>query len=120
MFSTTLADLYRAWLDSDLHSAMTGSPAHAEPEVGSSFTAWDGYISGANLELTPGKRIVQSWRTLEFEANEDDSRLELTLEPVDGNTLLTLTHSNLPSHGMQYEQGWIDNYFIPMKVHFTE
>ena len=54
--------IYEAWLDSDGHTKMTGSPAHATANVGGAFDAWDGYISGKNLELKPGERIVQSWR----------------------------------------------------------
>ena len=44
-------DLYDAWLDSAGHTAMTGGAAHVSAEVGGTFDAWDGYISGKNLEL---------------------------------------------------------------------
>jgi len=36
----TPAQIYRTWLDSDGHTAMTGSPAVASAEVGGSFSAW--------------------------------------------------------------------------------
>ena len=55
--------IYNAWLDSEGHTKMTGSPANSSANVGDSFDAWDGYITGKNLEIEPGKRIVQSWRT---------------------------------------------------------
>ena len=35
--------VFRAWLSSEGHAAMTGSPARIEPRVGGAFTAWDGY-----------------------------------------------------------------------------
>lgn len=41
-------EIYDAWLDSNGHTKMTGSPAHATAKVGESFNAWDGYISGRN------------------------------------------------------------------------
>jgi len=44
-------EIYEAWLDSEKHSAFTGSPAKIERKVGSEFSAWDGYIKGKNLEL---------------------------------------------------------------------
>jgi activator of HSP90 ATPase len=97
---------------------MTGSPASVSDVVGEEFDAWDGYIHGKNLELEPHKRIVQSWRTSEFEANEADSRLEITLEPAGEQTRLTLHHSGLPPHGGQYEEGWKESYFEPMKEYF--
>jgi hypothetical protein len=30
--------------------------------VGGKFTAWGSHISGINLVLKPGKKIVQAWR----------------------------------------------------------
>ncbi len=111
-------EVYKAWLDSKGHSKMTGSKAKVSNKVGGSFEAWDGYISGTNLELKPGKKIVQSWRTSEFDDSEEDSHLEITLAPAKGGTKLILHHSNLPAHGEQYRQGWIDSYFEPMKEYF--
>ncbi len=111
-------EIYKAWLDSKGHGKMTGSKAKVSDKVGGAFEAWDGYISGTNLELKPGKKIVQSWRTSEFDDSEQDSRLEIILAPAKGGTKLTLHHSNLPVHGEQYRQGWIDSYFEPMKEYF--
>ncbi len=120
LFPASPEAIYRAWLSSDGHSAMTGSPATATDMVGATFDAWEGYIQGRNLELEPPGRIVQSWRTAEFDASEEDSRLEIELQPRDGGTLVTLRHSGLPEHGMQYQQGWVDSYFLPMRAYFGE
>ena len=120
VFPATPEAIYRAWLSSDGHSAMTGSPATATDVVGATFEAWEGYIQGQNLELEPPKRIVQSWRTTEFDASEEDSRLEIVLQPQDGGTLVTLRHSGLPKHGLLYKQGWVDSYFLPMLAYFGE
>lgn len=112
-------EIYLAWLDTSEHTAMTGSPARASNVVGGTFEAWDGYIQGSNLALEPAKRILQSWRTTEFEASDEDSRLEILLEAQDGGTLIKIRHSNLPAHGMQYKQGWMDAYFTPMKAYYS-
>lgn len=37
------------------NTAFTGSKATCDAGVGGEFTAWDGYISGKNLELEKGK-----------------------------------------------------------------
>ncbi len=116
---TSPETLYAAWLDSDQHAAMTGGGAAVSDAVGAAFTAWDGYIEGRNLALEPGRRIVQSWRTTEFAPEEPDSRLEIRFEPAGDGTRITLRHTDLPPHGRQYEQGWIDNYFEPMKAYFA-
>lgn len=112
--------LYNAWLDSQEHSSMTGSPAKVSDAVGEPFEAWDGYIQGMNQELSYPDRIVQSWRTTEFEASDPDSILEVSFEPVGGGTRIRIRHSGLPEHGMQYQQGWVDAYFTPMKDYFGE
>ena len=110
--------IYHAWLNSDEHASMTGGAATVSDVVGDSFEAWDGYIQGKNLALEPSKRILQSWRTTEFDESDEDSLLEILLQSQDDGTLLTIRHSKLPDHGMQYRQGWIDSYFIPMLSYF--
>ena len=117
-FPVSPSEIYEAWLDGERHAAMTGSPATASDIVGGEFVAWDGYCMGTNLELEPGKRIVQSWRTTEFTDEEPDSRLEISLEATDVGTKLTLRHSVLPEHGEQYKQGWMEAYFEPMLNYF--
>jgi uncharacterized protein YndB with AHSA1/START domain len=67
------AEIYNAWLDNIAHSEMTGGEAIMSDEVGAEVSAWDGYITGRILELVPGERIVQSWRTTEFDDEIEDS-----------------------------------------------
>jgi uncharacterized protein YndB with AHSA1/START domain len=111
--------IYDAWLDSDGHSKMTGSPAHATAKIGDSFDAWDGYISGRNLELEPGKRIVQSWRGSSYKDSDRDSQIEVIFEPVEGGTKVTLTHTHVPDDQASHEPGWTTHYFEPMQKHFS-
>ena len=114
-------EVYQAWLDSLGHSEMTGSEATMSDEVGAEVSAWEGYISGRNLELVPGERIVQSWRTTEFGDEHEDSIITIVLQEVDDGTLLTLEHSNVPDEQRSYEEGgWQSNYFEPMVAYFTE
>ena len=113
------AKIYQAWLSSEGHTAMTGSPANVDGNVGGKFSAWEGYIFGQTLELTPNQRIVQSWRTLEFPDDAPDSHLEVDLEEVTEGTKVILTHSNLPEDQVDsYRQGWEDFYFKPMREYF--
>jgi activator of HSP90 ATPase len=121
MLTASAKRVYEVWLSSDEHSAMTGGAAQIEPVVGGMFSAWDGYITGTTLELEPYRRIVQSWRTIEFPADAPDSRLEIVLEESTMGTRLTLKHGNIPiGQGSNYESGWASNYFDPMKDYFAE
>ena len=89
-------------------------------EIDTEVSAWDGYITGRNLELVPGERIVQSWRTTQFTDEHEDSIITVTLEEIEDGTLLTLVHSNVPEGQTSYEQGgWQEHYFVPMKEYFA-
>jgi activator of HSP90 ATPase len=111
-------EIYDAWLSSKGHTQMTEAGAKVSARVGGAFAAWDGYISGKNLKLNPGKQIVQSWRTTEFAASDPDSRIEVLLEEVPRGTRLTLHHTNIPGGQSDYRSGWRTCYFEPMKKYF--
>lgn len=113
-------DIYNAWLDSDEHTAMTGEKATASREVGGEFSAWNGYITGKNLLLIPGKKIVQSWRSSEFPDDAPDSVLSIQLIENQGITEVDLEHKDIPpGQGLQYRAGWIDYYANPMQKYFA-
>ena len=112
--------VYDAWMSSAGHTAMTGSPAIVDPQVGGAFEAWDGYIVGRTLSLDPGHRIVQSWRTSEFSEDEGDSRIEVALEPVAEGTRITVRHTEVPDGHLSYERDeWQERYFEPMRKYFS-
>jgi len=114
-------EIYEAWLDSVVHSEMTGGEASMSDATGAQVSAWDGYITGRNLELVPGERIVQSWRTTQFTNEHEDSQIIVTLEAVEDGTLLTLEHTNVPDAQKSYEEGgWQKHYFDPMKEYFAK
>ena len=120
-FKVSSDRLYRAWLDSDEHAAFTGGEANIKNEVGSTFTAWDEYIDGEILELEPGKRILQTWKTTEFPSGAEYSFLELLFEDISTGCKLTLNHWNIPqAMGAEYERGWVEHYFVPMTEYFKK
>lgn len=111
-------EIYKTWLSSKGHTQMTGGAATSSDQVGGTFTAWDGYIEGKNKALEPYTRIVQSWRTSQFDPEEADSQIEILLHDIDGQTEFTLIHSNVPESGAHYKKGWNEHYFQPMKKYF--
>lgn len=117
---TTPKQIYDAFLSGPKHTKMTGGKATAGTKVGDKFTAWDGYISGENLALNEDKSIVQSWQTGEWPEGAAASRLEWTFTEKDGGTEVNMVHSNVPaSQAGNYEKGWFDFYWTPMKVYFA-
>lgn len=115
----TPEEVYDAFMDAKKHTAFTGSKATCNAKIGGRFTAWDGYISGKNLDLEPGKRIVQEWVTTEWPKGYPPSRLELAFKKVKAGTEISMTHSNVPAEQVEeLKQGWIDFYWEPMKDYF--
>ena len=114
--------LYEAWLNGKAHAAFTGGgAAKVSPKVGGSFSAWDGYISGKNLELHPYDLIVQSWRTTEFAEDAPDSTLKVVIKAHKQGAKLTLIHGNIPKGAAaEYKKGWKDYYFTPMEKFFQK
>jgi activator of HSP90 ATPase len=112
-------DVYEAYLSTDGHSAITGSPASVDGKIGGTFKAWDGYIWGTTLELEPHRRIVQAWHTSDFPDEAEDSRLEMLIEPAAGGSRVTFNHTDIPQgQSEDYRQGWVDFYLEPMKEFF--
>lgn len=120
-FDASPEEIYDALLDPKKHSAFTGSPATTSAKKGATFTAWDGYITGKNLELVKGKKIVQEWKTTEWPDGYPFSRLEFTLSAKKGGTELKMVHSEVPAEQVaDYTSGWKSAYWDPLKEYLAK
>ena len=114
-------EVYDAFMDAKKHSAFTGSKATSDPKVGGEFTAWDGYISGKNIELERGKKIVQEWSTTDWPDASPPSKLELTFKKTKGGTEILMIHSNVPpEQADDLAEGWVEFYWKPLEEYFTK
>jgi activator of HSP90 ATPase len=118
----TAKEVFTGWLNDKVHSAFTGgAKAVTSPLEGGKFSAHDGYITGTNVEIFPHKKIIQKWRTTDFEEQEEDSVIELFFTHKDDHTLVTITHTNIPDgQGEKYKKGWKEFYFYHMKKYFDK
>lgn len=121
VFPASIDRVFSAWLNSREHTAMTGVEAQVSDQVGESFQAWEGYISGENLRIVSNSLIEQSWRTADFKTDEPDSHLELHFTSIGDETEMHLIHQHLPEGTTrQYLQGWQEFYFKPMLAYFSK
>jgi uncharacterized protein YndB with AHSA1/START domain len=92
----------------------TAKPAEISPEPGGTFSIFGGYISGRQIELVPGERIAQAWRTARWNPGfYSVAKFELTEE--GGGTKLVFDHTGFPSgDGEHLAQGWHGNYWEPL------
>jgi uncharacterized protein YndB with AHSA1/START domain len=61
-FKASPQEVYDMLMNSKKHRSLSGEPAKISKKVGGKFTAWGSHLSGINLVLKPGKKIVQAWR----------------------------------------------------------
>lgn len=119
-FKATPHEVYEALMDSKKHAAFTGSQASISRELGGSNTAYDDYITGKNIELVPDKKIVQDWRAVDWPEGYY-SRITFEFSAVPEGTRMEFTHTDLPEGTEEeFTQGWIDNYWEPMKAYFEK
>jgi activator of HSP90 ATPase len=115
------AMVYTDWTTSKRHTEMTGGEAIIHNEVGSKYSAWDGYIFGKIEELVENKLIQMSWRTADFAEEAQNSQLQVMLEDINNGCKITLKHWNIPDgDGEKYKDGWQEHYFEPMLQYYTE
>ncbi len=120
-FDATPAVVYRALVDAKQHALMTGSRATNDGKVGGTFSAYDAYIVGFNIELSKGERIVQAWRANDWSDGAwSIARFELKRAGT-GGTRLVFTHHGVPdSHHKGISQGWKDYYWTPLGAWLSE
>lgn len=114
-FKASPHEVYELLMDSAKHAAFSGESASISREEGGEISAYGGYITGTNLKLIPDREIVQSWRAVDWPEGYY-STVTFVLLPIPDGTRLNFTHVDVPDGTEdEFEQGWIDNYWEPMK-----
>jgi len=106
--------IYEALLDSKQFSAFSGAPAEIHREAGGAFSCFGGVIVGRNVELIPGRRIVQAWRSNGWtEGSYSIVKFELTQQ--GSGTRLVMDHRGFPDGKREHlEAGWKEHYWEPL------
>jgi activator of HSP90 ATPase len=115
VFPASPEEIYDTLVNPTRHSEFTGLKAENEVKVGGRFMAGNGYITGKNIALQSGKKIVQEWKTREWPEGYPPSILKITLKKVDQGTKLTLNQTRVPSSQVEYyANGWKEYYWKPL------
>jgi uncharacterized protein YndB with AHSA1/START domain len=120
-FRAAPSTLYELLADSAKHSAITGKQATISRKVGGTFSARGNDVSGINVDLVPGRRIVQAWRHNRFPEGIF-SMAAVTLTPTpDGGTELVLTHRGVPKNLIpETETAWREQYWSKIKAYLQD
>ena len=92
-----------------------GKPTEISREVGGAFTLFGGYITGRHVELVPGERIVQAWRTGGW-APGVYSIAKFELVEQGTGTKIVFDHTGFPKGEAEVlASGWKAHYWEPLE-----
>jgi activator of HSP90 ATPase len=112
--------LFDLYMNSKLHSFISGSPVKISSKTGAPFSAHGGYINGSSVYTVKDKIIIQTWRASNWDSADADSTFTIVLEPKGKDTVLHAIHSNVPdAHAESIKKGWFDHYWNPWKQHLA-
>jgi activator of HSP90 ATPase len=107
--------VYDALTQGERFSKMTGAPAEIEGKEGGRFSCFGGMITGRNVELATGQRVVQAWRAGNWEPGVY-SMARFELKPEGSGTRLVFDHTGYPpDQGEHLAKGWEANYWEPLR-----
>ena len=96
-----------------------GKAASISMDVGGAVSLFEGGISARSIELVPGKRVVQAWRSQAWPEGVY-SIVKFELAPAGKGTKLTFDQSGHPDEAQQMlEGGWHQMYWQPMNAMLT-
>ena len=119
-FKASPMDVYDMIMDSKKHQSLSGERAVISKKAGRPFTAWGSHISGFNLALAPGRKIVQAWRATGWWPDHYSIAIFDIAKTSDG-CKLTFTQIGVPPDRYSgHYRGWIETYWTPMKEVFAK
>jgi activator of HSP90 ATPase len=113
----TPAAVYGVLTSSDEFTRMTGGrAAKISKDVGGAVSLFGGDIRALNVELVPGKRVVQAWRSFRW-PDGVYSIVKFELAPDGSRTKLVFDQVGHPDEAQQtLESGWSQMYWQPMNA----
>lgn len=96
-------------------AAAPKNPTQISREVGGEFSLFGGYIAGRHVELSPGERVVQAWRSGSWDPHVY-SIVKFELTEDGAGTKLVFDHTGFPVGQAEHlARGWKANYWEPLE-----
>jgi activator of HSP90 ATPase len=120
-FRASPAALFELYVDAKKHSAVTGSRVAVSRRAGGRFWAFGGGLVGRNLLVSPGRLIVQSWRSRGWKRSDPDSILVLAFGEAPGGGRVDMVHANVPDRDhAAIKSGWGKHYWRPWRAYLAK
>jgi activator of HSP90 ATPase len=116
--------VYAVLTDGEKFAAATGMPAQLSDREGEAFTLFGGRVEGRQVELVPGRRVVQAWRFGGAHPETWDagvySVVRFTLTPEGNATKFVIDHDGIPPHAEErIATGYPAFYQSPLAEYFA-
>lgn len=119
-FKVSAQRIYDALTDSKQFAAFSGAPAQIDATPGGAFSLFGGQIEGRNLDLIPGKRLVQAWRPADWAAKGLYTVVKFELEAHGSETTLVIDQWGFPPGGYDHlSEGWQSHYIAGLRKYFS-
>jgi activator of HSP90 ATPase len=101
-------------MNSAMRKVLGTAPTAIDARPGGAFSLFGGYVTGYNLELVPGTRIVQAWRAGSWDPGSF-SIAKFVLSQTPGGSELVFDHTSFPDgQAAHLAEGWHGNYWTPL------
>ena len=104
-------------LSAAISSGMVKSkaPVEVSAQAGGAFALFGGYVTGRQIELVPGERVVQAWRAGSWNPGSY-SLASFKLVEEGSGTKIIFDHTGFPVGQAEHlAEGWVGNYWEPME-----
>ena len=106
--------VWQALTDAKLGEQWGAGPAAFDLKEGGEFSYWGGDIHGTNTKIVANKLLEQDWYG--EDRPEHCYKVSFELNEVGGATTVHLIHADVPDEEAEdFEEGWKDFYFDPIK-----
>ena len=116
IFPTTPTELYSIFMNEKIYEEVIGEKVQMNAVEGGEFSVFDDYCIGSNIELVPGKKIVQEWNFDEDGWDEEHfSICTFIFEECDGGTKMSFTQEEVPAECYDaLKHGWSEFFWNPI------
>ena len=113
--------VFNAWLNQFQQGAITQALAFITPEINGKIELWNGAVIGRFLQIEKYKRLVLTWRTVEFDEQQPDTHLILRFQDTPKGSRFIVQHENIPLDMLnQFRFAWEQVYFPNLKTYFSQ
>lgn len=121
LFRTTPLDVYTILMDERRHSSFTGDFVQIEDSEDQPFSLADGLITGKNVVLERGRKIIWSFRMNKEGWPQDHfSEAAIILSSEQDGCRLELFHTAIPeAFAKELEVFWKHHYWEPLEYYLA-